>query len=107
MSTSSRPTPPVPAMPDPSFADLPKLALDDLLRQLIERAEDVMATQGRLRGLLRANQIVVANLTLPALLRRTVQAACELARARYGALGVIDTEGGSSSSSTWVWPTTS
>lgn len=94
MSTPPHPNPLVPGAPDPTFADLPKLALDDLLRQLIERAEDVMATQGRLRGLLRANQIVVGNLALPVLLRRTVQAACELARARYGALGVIDTEGG-------------
>lgn len=78
----------------PHFPDGPKLELDDLLRQLIGRAEDVVATQGRLRGLLRANQTIVGNLTLPVLLRRIVQAACELTKSRYGALGVLDTTGG-------------
>jgi signal transduction histidine kinase len=65
-----------------------------LLSQLVERAQDVMATQGRLRGLLRANQAVVGNMPLAALLRQIVHAACELAQARYGALGVIDVAGG-------------
>ena len=37
-----------------SFPDLPRLELDELLAQLVERAQEVMATQGRLRGLLRA-----------------------------------------------------
>lgn len=76
------------------FADGPKLELDELLGQLIERAYDVISVQGRLRALLRANQAVVSDLTVAALLRRTVQAACELAHARYGALGVIDPAGG-------------
>lgn len=80
--------------PAPRTPDGPKLELDELLRQLIHRAQDVVATQGRLRGLLHANQSIVGNLTLPVLLRRTVQAACELAHARYGALGVIDATGG-------------
>ena len=38
------------------FPRLPRLELDELLAQLVERAQEVMATQGRLRGLLRANQ---------------------------------------------------
>ncbi|MDT4985395.1 MAG: hypothetical protein QOF95_2885, partial [Pseudonocardiales bacterium] len=33
------------------FADGPRLELDQLLTQLVARAEDVIATQGRLRGL--------------------------------------------------------
>jgi len=78
----------------PRFPDGPKLELDELLRQLMDRAQDVVSTQGRLRGLLRANQSIVGSLTLPVLLRRTVRAACELANARYGALGVIDGAGG-------------
>jgi signal transduction histidine kinase len=78
----------------PQLADGPKLELDQLLSQLIDRAQDVISAQGRLRGLLRANQAIVGNLSLPVLLLRTVQAACELAHARYGALGVIDTAGG-------------
>ena len=78
----------------PLFSDVPKLDLDDLLRQLIERAQDMQTTQGRLRGLLRANRTIVGNLALPVLLRRIVEAACELAKARYGALGVVDASGG-------------
>jgi signal transduction histidine kinase len=76
--------------PVPRFQDEPKVELDQLLIQLIDRAQDVVATQGRLRGLLRANQSIVGNLALPELLRLIVQAACELTNARYGALGVID-----------------
>ena len=71
-----------------------KLGLDELLVQLIDRAQDVVSTQGRLRGLLKANKAVVADLSLPVLMRHVVEAACELANARYGALGVLDTAGG-------------
>jgi signal transduction histidine kinase len=80
--------------PAPRFPDMPKLELDQLLTQLIDRAQDVVQTQGRLRGLLRANQSIVGNLALPELLRQIVEAACELTNARYGALGVIDPVGG-------------
>jgi signal transduction histidine kinase len=78
----------------PQLPGGPKLELDQLLSQLVDRAQDVMSAQGRLRGLLRANEAIVGNLSLPVLLRRTVQAACELTHARYGALGVIDATGG-------------
>jgi signal transduction histidine kinase len=78
----------------PQLSVGPKLELDALLRQLIDRAQDVVSTQGRLRGLLRANRAIVGNLSLPVLLREIVQAACELAQARYGALGVIDSARG-------------
>jgi two-component system, NarL family, sensor histidine kinase DevS len=77
-----------------TFPDLPRLELDELLRQLIDRAHEVMATQGRLRGLLRASQMVTRDLTLPAVLRRIVEAARELVGARYAALGVISPAGG-------------
>jgi signal transduction histidine kinase len=80
--------------PGPAFPDGPKLELDQLLAQLIGRAQDVIAAQGRLRGLLRANQSFVGSLTLPVLLDRIVRAACELTQARYGAIGVIDPAGG-------------
>ena len=40
-----------------TFPDQPRLELDQLLGQLVERAQEVMSTQGRLRGLLEANQI--------------------------------------------------
>jgi signal transduction histidine kinase len=80
--------------PAPVMGDVPNLELDELLKQLIGRAQDVVSTQGRLRGLLRANQSIVASLPLPLLLRRIVEAACELTQARYGALGVIDPTAG-------------
>ncbi|MHA6781959.1 sensor histidine kinase [Pseudonocardia saturnea] len=86
-----------PAMePEPflSFPDLPRLELDDLLRQLVGRAEEVLVTQGRLRGLLRANQMISGDLALPVLLRHVVEAARELVGARYAALGVADRMGG-------------
>ncbi|WP_051570544.1 GAF domain-containing protein [Cryptosporangium arvum] len=76
------------------FPDLPRLELDQLLAQLIERATEVMGAQGRLRGLLRANQLIVTDLALPAVLRHVVEAARELLDARYAALGVLTPAGG-------------
>ncbi|MGW5740477.1 GAF domain-containing protein [Amycolatopsis sp. NPDC003861] len=75
-----------------TFPDLPRMELDQLLGQLVERAQEVMATQGRLRGLLRASQEVTGDLALPTLLRRIVEAGRELLGARYAALGVIGTD---------------
>ncbi|MDQ1733661.1 MAG: hypothetical protein QOK10_3820 [Pseudonocardiales bacterium] len=72
----------------------PLLELDQLLRQLVDRAEDVMAAQDRMRGLLRATQTIVSDLALPVVLRSIVEAACELIGARYGALGVIGPDRG-------------
>jgi transcriptional regulator with GAF, ATPase, and Fis domain len=78
---------------DVSFPDAPRLQLDELLGQLTARAQEVLTAQGRLRGLLRANAAVVAELSLPTVLRRIVTSACELLQARYGALGVIGPDG--------------
>ena len=80
---------------DLTFPDLPRLELDQLLAQLVERAQEVMATQGRLRGLLRANQhdhrrSGAARRCCAAI----VEAARELVGARYAALGVIAPDGG-------------
>lgn len=82
-----------PADPALTFPDLPRLELEQLLRQLVERAGEVMSTQGRLRALLRANQVVITDLTLPAVLRRICEAARELVDARYAALGVLGGDG--------------
>jgi GAF domain-containing protein len=76
-----------------TFPDLPRMELDQLLSQLVERAQEVMGTQGRLRGLLHASQMVTGDLDLPTLLRRIVEAARELLGARYAALGVIGSDG--------------
>lgn len=72
----------------------PGLQLDELLTQLIARAQDVQAAHSRLRGLLRANNMIIGDLALPVVLRRIVQAACQLVHARYGALGVVAPDGG-------------
>jgi signal transduction histidine kinase len=76
------------------FPDVPKLELDQLIDQLVERAEGVRGTQGRLRALLRAIETINGDLALDVVLRNVVQSACELAQARYGALGVIGQDGG-------------
>ena len=75
------------------FPDIPRLELDQLLVQLADRADDVRATQGRLRGLLRANASVVGELSLPVVLRQIVGAARDLIGARYAALGVLGRDG--------------
>jgi signal transduction histidine kinase len=71
------------------FPDMPRLGLEQLLLQLVDRAGDVLAAQGRLRGLLRANALVAGDLSLPVVLRHIVGAARDLLGARYAALGVL------------------
>jgi signal transduction histidine kinase len=78
---------------DLPFDVVPRLELDQLLEQLRDRADDVLATQGRLRGLLRANAAVAADLSGPLVLHRIVEAARELLGARYAAIGMIGTDG--------------
>ena len=84
-------------MPTRSTADGtsgPRLELDALLTQLIDRAQDVIGTQERLRVLLHANELILGNLALPVVLRRIVEAARELVHAKYAALGVIGPDQG-------------
>ena len=76
------------------FPDVPRLELDQLLVQLRDRVDDVLATQGRLRGLLRANALVAGELSLPVVMRQIVAAARDLLGARYAALGVPGRDGG-------------
>jgi len=82
------------AVIEPDVSTAPSLDLDQLLAQLVDRARDVMATRDRLRALLKANRVIVGDLALPVVLRRIVEAACELVSAKYGALGVIGPAGG-------------
>jgi signal transduction histidine kinase len=76
------------------FPDAPRAALDRTLNDLVERAHQVLETQGRLRALLRADQAMLAEPDLPVMLRRIVDAAVELTGAEYGALGVLAPRGG-------------
>lgn len=71
----------------------PELGLDELLAQLVDRAQDVRSAHHRLRGLLTANQSIITNLALEVVLRKIVEAGCELLEARYGALGVVSPDG--------------
>ena len=72
---------------------LPRLRLDELLEELVGRAGELMAARDALRRLLAANRTIMGELSLPGVLRAVVEAACDLAGARYAALGVIGTDG--------------
>ncbi|MGR2752091.1 GAF domain-containing protein [Agromyces arachidis] len=61
---------------------------------MIDRADEVMRTQGRLRALLTATHAVVEQIELSEVLRRIVEAAVDLVDAEYGALGVLAPQGG-------------
>jgi signal transduction histidine kinase len=76
-----------------SFPDEARGQLDRVLSELVDRAGDVMKTQGRLRALIKANQAVVEHLELAVVLKKIVEAAVELVGAEYGALGVIAPDG--------------
>jgi GAF domain-containing protein len=71
------------------FPQVARLELDQLLEQLIGRARDVQTTQGRLRGLLRANLEVARAVDVDQVLRHILDAATTLVDARYAALGVV------------------
>lgn len=81
------------AQPGVPLGGAERAELDDLLQQWPDRIGEVVATQDRLRGLLDAVISIASELSLSAVLDRIVRAACELADARYGALGVLDVHG--------------
>jgi signal transduction histidine kinase len=85
----------VPTGDDPglTFPDVPRMALEELIGRLTEQAQDVLAAQGRLRALIRANALVSGELNLRLVLRHIVAAAKDLVQARYAALGVLDDNG--------------
>jgi two-component system, NarL family, sensor histidine kinase DevS len=74
---------------DVAFVGVARLELDELLEQLVERIRDVQGTQGRLRGLLRANLEIARGVDLEEVLRHILRAARNLVDARYAALGVV------------------
>lgn len=67
----------------------PRLAFESLLAQLVDRADEVMASHERLRELIRVTNDLTSNLDLPTVLRRIVEIAVDLVHAKYGALGVL------------------
>ncbi|MEV4509977.1 GAF domain-containing protein [Dactylosporangium sp. NPDC049525] len=68
---------------------LSRVDLDALLQELLTRVGEVMTSRERLRALLDAVVGIGSDLDLHSTLERIVRAACQLADARYGALGVI------------------
>jgi len=79
----------MPSRPSSALTPLSRARLDELLVELLQRVEEVMTTQDRLRGLLDAVVGIAADLSLDNVLERIVSAACQLADAQYGALGVL------------------
>ncbi len=75
--------------PSLGLSPLSRVRLDELLSEMLDRVGDVMASRERLSALLDAVVGIGSNLDLSSTLRRIVTAACRLAGARYGALGVI------------------
>jgi signal transduction histidine kinase len=75
------------------FSGLSRVRLDALLQELLGRVDEIMDYQDRLRALLDAVVGIAADLDLNSTLDRIVSAACELAGARYGALGVVGLDG--------------
>jgi two-component system, NarL family, sensor histidine kinase DevS len=61
--------------------------------ELLRQAAAVLTAQQRLQRLLAANRSIVGELSLPAVLRRVVDAAREVAGAHYAALGVVGADG--------------
>jgi signal transduction histidine kinase len=60
-----------------------------LLREFVDRADELLRTQEQMNGLLAAVVSLAEDLSLEAVLDRVVRSACDLVGARYGALGVI------------------
>jgi two-component system sensor histidine kinase DevS len=71
------------------WRDPMKHRVEDLLREFMARADELLHTQDQMRGLLSAVVSLTEDLSLETVLDRVVQSACELIGARFGALGVI------------------
>ncbi|MEA5453220.1 GAF domain-containing protein [Sinomonas sp. JGH33] len=67
--------------------------IEDLLRQFVSRAHELLDTQERMRGLVSAVVPLAEDLDLAVVLHRVVNAARDLVRAEYGALGVLAPDG--------------
>jgi signal transduction histidine kinase len=78
-----------PSPPSLGLTPLSRVRLDELLRELLDRVGEVVASRERLRSLLDAVVGISTDLDLHSTLERIVASACELVSARYGALGVV------------------
>jgi two-component system, NarL family, sensor histidine kinase DevS len=76
-------------VPSLGLTPLSRVRLDELLQELLTRVGEVVDSRERLRALLDAVVGIGTDLDLHSTLEHIVSAACRLAGARYGALGVI------------------
>lgn len=65
----------------------------ELLREFVARADELVRTQEHMQALLFAVVSLAEDLELDAVLHHVVSAACELVGARYGAIGVLTDDG--------------
>jgi len=77
---------------DESESAGPKLEFESALTHFVDRAQEMMSSQARMRDLIRINNELTSNLDLPNVLRRIVEIGKELLNARYAAMGVIGDE---------------
>jgi signal transduction histidine kinase len=75
--------------PSLGLIPLSRVRLDELLREMLDRVGEVVASRERLRALLDAVVVIGGDLDVRTVLQRIVAAACELAGARYAALGIV------------------
>jgi signal transduction histidine kinase len=75
--------------PSLGLTPLSRVRLDELLQEMQNRVGDIVTSRERLRALLDAVVGIGTDLDLNSTLQRIVEAACALADARYGALGVL------------------
>jgi signal transduction histidine kinase len=75
--------------PSLGLTPLSRVRLDELLQEMQNRVGDIVTSRERLRALLDAVVGIGSDLDLRSTLQRIVEAACALAGARYGALGVL------------------
>jgi two-component system sensor histidine kinase DevS len=90
MTTSDSHMPPDDPVSGLGFAQVARLEFDEILERLVASAREVQASQGRLRGLLRAYLAVARAEDLDDVLGHIVEAARVLVDARYAALGVVE-----------------
>src|SRR4051794_25430813 len=83
-----------PGPPSLGLSPLSRVRLDELLQEMLDRVGEVMTSRERLRALLDAVVGIGTDLDLRSTLQRIVEAACALAGARYGALGIIGADQG-------------
>ena len=74
-------------------APLTGLPIDQLMKELVSRASEVVDLQDRLQGLLHASRLITSELSLDGVLERIVEVARNTVDAQYAALGVIGADG--------------